>query len=103
MGVMQPRPSAAPGTKLAACRHMLYRAALLADRGQPCAAEASMAKLFIADTGLGLAIASPQVMGAYDRSNVYDIESKVRELLGMPIVGGSSDIQKNSLARLWRL
>ena len=42
-------------------------------------------------------------MGAYGLSNVYDIERKVRELLGMPIVGGSSDIQKNSLARLWRL
>jgi len=27
----------------------------------------------------------------------------VRDLLGMPIVGGSSDMQRNNLAGLWRL
>lgn len=90
-------------TKLAACRHMLYHAAWLADQGQPCAIETSMAKLFVADTGLEIALASQQVMGAYGLSDAYDVERNVRELLGMPIVGGSSDMQKNNLARLLRL
>lgn len=90
-------------TQLQACRHMLYHAAWLATEGQPCSAETAMAKLFVADTGLEIALACQQVIGAYGLSDAYDIERNVRDLLGMPIVGGSSDIQKNNLARMWRL
>lgn len=90
-------------TKLQACRHMLYHAAWLAGQGEACSAETAMAKLFVADVGLEIAIACQQVIGAYGLSDAYDIERNVRELLGMPIVGGSSDMQKNNLAKLLRL
>lgn len=90
-------------TKLEACRLLLYHAARLATAMEPCSAECSMAKLFIADTGVEIAITCQQVMGAYALSDAYDIERNVRDLLSMPIVGGSSSIQKNNLARLWRL
>jgi alkylation response protein AidB-like acyl-CoA dehydrogenase len=90
-------------TKLQACRHMLYHAAWLASERRPCAVETSMAKLFIADTGVEIALACQQVMGAYGLSDAYDMERHVRDLLGMPIVGGSSDMQKNNLASLLRL
>lgn len=90
-------------TKLEACRHMLYHAAALAGANRPCAVETSMAKLFIADTGVEIALACQQVMGAYALSDAYDIDRNVRDLLGMPIVGGSSDMQRNNLAGLWRL
>ena len=90
-------------TKLQACRHMLYHAAWLADEGRPCSVETSMAKLFIADTGVEIALACQQVMGAYGLSDAYDMERHVRDLLGMPIVGGSSDMQRNNLASLMRL
>jgi len=90
-------------TKLAAARHMLYHGAWLAGTGQPCSVETSMAKLFVADTGVQIALICQQVMGAYALSDAYDMERHVRDLLGMPIVGGSSDMQKNNLASLWRL
>ncbi len=90
-------------TKLEACRHMLYHAARLANDNEPCGAETSMAKLFIADTGVEIAITCQQIMGAYALSDAYDIDRNVRDLLGMPIVGGSSDMQRNNLAGLWRL
>lgn len=90
-------------TKLEACRLMLYHAANLANEGQPCAAETSMAKLFIGETGVEIALACQRVMGAYALSADYDIERNVRDLLSMPIVGGSSNMQRNNLAALWRL
>lgn len=90
-------------TRLEACRLMLYNAARLAHEGRPCAIETSMAKLFIADTGVEIALACQQVMGAYALSDAYDMDRNVRDLLGMPIVGGSSDMQKNNLAALWKL
>ena len=90
-------------TKLQAARHMLYHGAWLANTGQPCSAETSMAKLFVADTGVEIALICQQVMGAYALSDAYDMDRHVRDLLGMPIVGGSSDMQKNNLASLMRL
>lgn len=90
-------------TRLQACRHMLYHAAWLANEGRPCSVETSMAKLFIADTGVEIALACQQVMGAYALSDSYEMERHVRDLLGMPIVGGSSDMQKNNLASLLKL
>jgi len=90
-------------TKLQACRHMLYHAAWLANEGRSCSVETSMAKLFVADTGVEIALICQQVMGAYGLSDAYDMERHVRDLLGMPIVGGSSDMQKNNLASLLKL
>ncbi len=90
-------------TKLQAAKHMLYHGAHLANTGQPCSIETSMAKLFVADTAVEIAITCQQVMGAYALSDAYDMERHVRDLLGMPIVGGSSDMQKNNLASLMRL
>ncbi len=90
-------------TKLQAARHMLYHGAWLADQGLPCSIETSMAKLFVADTGVEIALTCQQIMGAYAMSDAYDMERHVRDLLGMPIVGGSSDMQKNNLASLMRL
>ena len=90
-------------TKLQACRHMLYHAAYLAQEGLPCAVETSMAKLFVADTGVEIALLCQQVMGAYALSDAYDMERHVRDLLGMPIVGGSSRMQKNNIASMLKL
>jgi alkylation response protein AidB-like acyl-CoA dehydrogenase len=90
-------------TKLQAARHMLYHAAWLANEGRPCSVETSMAKLFVADTGVEIALICQQVLGAYALTDAFDMERHVRDLLGMPIVGGSSDMQKNNLASLLKL
>jgi len=85
-------------TKLEACRLMLYRAAWLANEGKPCSVETSMAKLFVADTAVEIALLCQRVLGAYGLAEGYDMERHVRDLLGMPIVGGSSNMQKNNIA-----
>ncbi len=85
-------------TKLEACRLMLYRAAHLANTNQPCSVETSMAKLFVADTSVEIALTCQRVLGAYGLAEGYDMERHVRDLLGMPIVGGSSNMQKNNIA-----
>ena len=90
-------------TRLQAAKHMLYHGAWLANEGLPCSVATSMAKLFVADIGVEIAIACQQVIGAYALSDAHDIERNVRDLLGMPIVGGSSDMQKNNLASMLKL
>ena len=90
-------------TKLEACRHMLYHGAHLAQTGAPCAVETSMAKLFIGETVGEIALLCQKVMGAYALSDAYDMERHVRDLLGMAIVGGSSNMQRNNIAALMGL
>ena len=87
-------------TRLEACRHMLYHAAWLANEGRPCSVESAMSKLFVADTAVEIGLACQRVMGAYGLSEGHDMERHVRDLIGMPIVGGSSDMQKNNIAGL---
>jgi alkylation response protein AidB-like acyl-CoA dehydrogenase len=65
-------------TRLEACRLMLYQAAELAQAGRPCAIESSMAKLFVADTGVEIGVACQQILGAYGLSDAYDMERNVR-------------------------
>ena len=60
-------------------------------------------RLLVADVGVEIALICQQVIGAYALSDEYDIERNVRDLLGMPIVGGSSDMQKNNIASMLTL
>ncbi len=90
-------------TKLQACRHMIYHAAALADAGRPCSVESSMAKLFVGDTAVEVVLTCQNVMGAYGCAEGYDMERYVRDICLMPIVGGSSNMQKNNIAARLRL
>ena len=90
-------------TKLQACRHMLYHAAHLAQNRVSCSVETSMAKLFVGDTALEIVLKCQQVMGAYGCSSEYAMERHVRDIMVMPIVGGSSKMQKNNIAARLRL
>ena len=90
-------------TKLQACRHMIYHAAALANAGLPCSVETSMAKLFVGDTAVEIVLACQRVMGAYGCAEGYDMERYLRDVCVMPIVGGSSNMQKNNIAARLRL
>jgi len=90
-------------TKLHACRLMTYHAAWLLDEKKPASVETSMAKLYVSDTAKEIVLACQQVMGAYGYIKEFDMERYVREALLMPIIGGSSAIQKNNIANRLRL
>jgi alkylation response protein AidB-like acyl-CoA dehydrogenase len=85
-------------TKLEACRLMTYHAAWLLDQQLPASVETSMAKLFVCDTARDIVITCQQVMGAYGYVRGFDMERYVRDILILPILGGSSAIQKNNIA-----
>jgi acyl-CoA dehydrogenase len=58
---------------------MRWRAADLFDAGEPCGAEANMAKLLAADASWEAANAALQTHGGYGFATEYDIERKFRE------------------------
>jgi alkylation response protein AidB-like acyl-CoA dehydrogenase len=90
-------------TQLAACCHMLYHAAWLANEGRDCSVESSMAKLFIGEACVEIVLACQQVLGAYGCAEGHDMERHVRDLVCIPIVGGSSNMQRNNIAKRLKL
>jgi alkylation response protein AidB-like acyl-CoA dehydrogenase len=90
-------------TNLRACEHMLYHAAWLANERRDCAVESSMAKLFVADTCLKIVLSCQQVMGAYGLAEEYDMPRHLRDMSSIPIVGGSSSIQRNNITNRLKL
>jgi len=58
---------------------MRFKAAELFDRGEPCGAEANMAKLLAADASWEAANVAMQTYGGYGFDAEYDIERKFRE------------------------
>ena len=58
---------------------MRFQAATLFDRGEPCGAEANMAKLLAADASWEAANVAMQTFGGYGMTVEYDIERKFRE------------------------
>jgi acyl-CoA dehydrogenase len=58
---------------------MVHKAASLFERGEPCGAEANVAKLLAADASWEAANAAVQTFGGYGFDAEYDIERKFRE------------------------
>ncbi|WP_420997953.1 acyl-CoA dehydrogenase family protein [Cupriavidus sp. 30B13] len=84
-------------TRLHGARLMLYQAAGMADRQLPCSGETSMAKLFATEAGKAIALECQTIFGAYGYVKEFDVERYVRDSLGLPIIGGSSAIQRNNI------
>lgn len=84
-------------TQVHAARLMLYDAAALADAHLPCARETSMAKLFATEVAKSVALECQTILGAYGYVKGFDVERYVRDALLLPIIGGSSAVQRNNI------
>jgi acyl-CoA dehydrogenase len=72
-------PIARAHVNVEAANLMRMRAAELFDRGDPCGAEANMAKLLAADASWAAANVAVQTYGGFGFAEDYDIERKFRE------------------------
>jgi len=84
---------------LDAARLLTWRAAWLKDAGQPHGAEASMAKLFAAETAMRITTDAVQVHGGYGFIREYQVERHFRDAKITQIYEGTSQIQKLVIAR----
>lgn len=87
-------------SELLACRVMTYHAARLLAEGRNASVETSMAKLFVTENATRVVLTCQRVMGAYGYVEDFDMERYVRDVLVMPILGGSSAIQRNNISNL---
>lgn len=87
-------------TQIHAARLTLYHAAWLANERRPCSVETSMAKLFATEVAKAAALECQTILGAYGYVKDFDAERYVRDALLMPIIGGSSAVQRNNIFKL---
>ncbi|MGH2951092.1 MAG: acyl-CoA dehydrogenase family protein [Solirubrobacterales bacterium] len=88
-------------TDLEAARLMTYWVAAKVDSepDRMLPREASMVKLFVTETARKAALEGMQMMGGYGYSSEYDMERIVRQTLVSTIYGGTSEIQRNIIAK----
>lgn len=84
-------------TQLHAARLVLQQAAWMANERQRCGVETSMAKLFATEVAKSVALECQTIFGAYGYVKEFDAERYVRDALLLPIIGGSSAVQRNNI------
>ena len=82
-----------------AARLLVYRAASVADRGQPYNLEVSIAKYAAAEAAAFSADAALKILGAYGYSTEFPVERYYRDAKSYQIVEGSVNIQKLIIAQ----
>lgn len=87
-------------TQVHAARLVLYQAAWLANERRACSLETSMAKLFATEVAKTVALECQTIFGAYGYVKEFEAERYVRDALLMPIIGGSSAVQRNNIFKL---
>jgi isovaleryl-CoA dehydrogenase len=88
-------------TELEAARLMTWWVASMTDQdpGRMLPKEASMVKLYVTEVAKRVALEGMQLMGGYGYSSEYDMERLVRTTLVSTIYGGTSEIQRNIIAK----
>ncbi len=86
-------------TGLYACRSMVYRAAMSYDSGKDIRREASICKLFCSETTFAVADKAIQIQGGVGLIKGNPAEWVYRMLRMFRIVTGTSEIQRNTIAR----
>ncbi|MCU0702214.1 MAG: acyl-CoA dehydrogenase family protein [Myxococcaceae bacterium] len=86
-------------TELDAARMLVYRSAALADAGKPYTREASMAKLFASEAATRACNKAVQIHGGYGYTREFPVERYLRDAKLCEIGEGTSEIQRNIIAR----
>ncbi|MFH1603041.1 MAG: acyl-CoA dehydrogenase family protein [Pseudomonadota bacterium] len=86
-------------TLIDASRLLTFRAARLLAEGKPCHQESAQAKFFATDSYMRIATEGVQIMGANGYSMEYPMQRHFREAKMFQILGGTSEVQRNNVAR----
>jgi alkylation response protein AidB-like acyl-CoA dehydrogenase len=86
-------------TQLEASRLLTYKAAWNIDSKINNAIDASITKLFVSEVVTSVAYESMQIYGGNGYMTAFEIERTLRDAIGSTIYSGTTDIQKNIIAR----
>ena len=82
-------------TELEAARQLAYYAAWRDIQGMEAVKETSMSKYYCAEVAKKVCLQGVQILGGYGYAMEYDAQRYLRDVLVLPIGGGTTQIQKN--------
>lgn len=84
---------------LEAARLLTYRAASRLGRTRTVSMDAAMTKLFVSESLVKTALDAIQIHGGYGYMTEYEVERALRDAIGSTIYSGTSEMQRNIIAR----
>jgi alkylation response protein AidB-like acyl-CoA dehydrogenase len=84
---------------LEAARLLTYRAASRLGHSKTVGMDAAMAKLYVSESLVKSAIDTVQLHGGYGYMTEFDVERALRDAIGSTIYSGTSEMQRNIIAR----
>ena len=85
--------------RLETCRSLVYRIGTLKDRKQEAMLEAAMAKLHVSQCFVQSSLDAVQVFGGYGYMTEQQVERDLRDAVGSTLYSGTTEIQRNIIAR----
>jgi len=85
--------------RLDTCRPLVYRIGELKDAGCDASTEAAIAKLHVSECYVKSCLDAIQVFGGYGYMTEQQIECDLRDSVGSTLYSGTSEIQRNIIAR----
>jgi L-prolyl-PCP dehydrogenase len=85
--------------RLDTCRPLVYRIGALKARSQDATMEAAIAKLYVSDCFVKSSLDAVQIHGGYGYMTEQQVERDVRDAVGSTLYSGTSEIQRNIIAR----
>lgn len=85
--------------RLETCRPLVYRIGWLKNQGQSAEMAAAIAKLHVSDCFVKSSLDAIQVFGGYGYMTEQQVERDLRDAVGSTLYSGTTEIQKNIVAR----
>jgi alkylation response protein AidB-like acyl-CoA dehydrogenase len=85
--------------RLEAARPLVYRIGWIKQQGGDADMEAALAKLFVSEAYVQSCLDTIQVHGGYGFMTEYPFERELRDSVGGTLYSGTSEIQRNIIAR----
>jgi alkylation response protein AidB-like acyl-CoA dehydrogenase len=85
--------------RLDTCRPLVYRIGWLKERNKPAMLESAIAKLYVSESLVSSCMDALQIYGGYGYMVEQGIERDLRDALGSTLYSGTTEIQRNLIAK----
>ncbi len=89
--------------RLETCRPLIYRIGYLKEKNLPTLMESAIAKAHVSESYVQSSLDAIRVFGGYGYLTEYEIERDLRDSVGSILYSGTSEIQRNIIARCLKL
>jgi hypothetical protein len=86
--------------RLETARLLLYKVAWLKKMGKTAVMEAAIAKLYLSESFVQSSLDAIRTLGSYGYMTEFEVERDLRDAVGGTLYSGTSDIQRNIIARM---